>query len=216
MQKLDPYGCITYRLYRFATRFEKGNYYKDISRLNRDLSKVVVFGSDEVGFSGNEENFLKSNRWTGNAADSLEPYIDFFEALAATSSDDIRPIIKRYQNKENVAHAYSLVQNKIYNDMRLHHDQLNQRRSKNLFFWIFSRSPDSTSASFPTFEEKKAMLVELRRKEYQNAKKIMDEQLEKERKKHEEFLKQNKITMWDMAVNGASQMPNQNHSNTTN
>ena len=212
MQKLDPYGCITYRLYRFATRFEKGNYYKDISRLNRDLSKVVVFGSDEVEFSRNVENYLKSNHRTGDSTDSLERYIDFFEALAVTNTEDVRPIIKKYQSKDNIADAYSLVQNRIYQDMRVQHEEVKKRRSKNLLFWIFARNPENAQA-FPSFEEKKTMLLELRRKEYQNAKKIMDEQLEKERKKQEEFLKQNKVTMWDLAVNGAPEIPNSGSSN---
>ncbi len=204
LQKLDPYGCISYRLYRFATRFEKGKYYKDISRLNRDLSKVVVFGCDEIGFSPHPENFLPTNPWNGkDESSSLENYIDFFEALAVSNTDDLRKIVRKYQGKP-IDSAYNELQRRLYNEMKIQHENLAQRKKNNIFLRLFASGPSHNQQQVPTFEEKKLMLMELRRKEYQNAKKIMDEQLEKERKRQEEYLKQNKVTMWDLAVGGAA------------
>lgn len=204
LQKLDPYGCISYRLYRFATRFEKGKYYKDIGRLNRDLSKVVVFGCDEIGFSPHAENFLPTAPWNGkDESSSLENYIDFFEALAVSNADDLRKIVAKYQGKQ-VDSAYNELQRKLYNDMKLQHENLAQRKKNNIFLRLFASGASHNQQEVPAFEQKKEMLMELRRKEYQNAKKIMDEQLEKERKRQEEYLKQNKVTMWDLAVGGAA------------
>jgi len=43
VEKLDPYSFyIMYRLFREGTRFVDGKVVKDLSFLNRDLSKVVA------------------------------------------------------------------------------------------------------------------------------------------------------------------------------
>lgn len=209
MQKLDPYGCVSYRLYRFATTFEKGEYHKDLSKLNRDLSQVVAFGPDAVGYSRHAENFLHINAWDGGTQDSLLSYVDFFEALAASKTTDVRSIVRKYQSHD-VAERYSQHQKDLYNKIRDQQLAQMKSRSSNWFFRLFSlsanRLPDS-SLSIPTFEEKRSMLLELRLKEYANAKRLMDEQIEKERKRHEEEARESKLTMWDVAVNGASTQP---------
>ena len=213
IQKLDPYGCISYRLYRFATTFDKGQYYKDITRLNRDLSKVVVFGQDETGFSKNRENYFKIEPWNGNPEDSLDRYIDFFEALAISNVPDVRTIVQKYQGRD-VAETYNKIQGDLYNSMRNQHLLRQKQRSRNILNKIFGRPhggasgyEDASAKEMPSFEEKKIMLLALRTKEYENAKKMMDEQLEKEKKKQEEYIKENNVTLWDVAVNGPPQLP---------
>lgn len=133
----------------------------------------------------------------------MENYIDFFEALAVSNADDLRKIVAKYQGKQ-VDSVYNELQCKLYNDMKVQHENLADRKKNNIFLRLFASGRSHNQQEIPAFEQKKEMLMELRRKEYQNAKKIMDEQLEKERKRQEEYLKQNKVTMWDLAVGGAA------------
>lgn len=80
MEALDPMQFVSYRLYRFATQYKKGAYYKDISKLNRDPSKILVLGVDDH-FVSAEDNMIQVPPWTGNADDSkLEEYINCLES----------------------------------------------------------------------------------------------------------------------------------------
>lgn len=70
MEKLDPYQMISYRLYRFATKYEDGTYKKDLSRLNRDMSKVIVLGHDP-SFSTYPDNWIKAEPWNNDPNDTF-------------------------------------------------------------------------------------------------------------------------------------------------
>lgn len=106
VKKLDPYGCISYSLYRFATRYKNGIYQKDISLLNRNLEKVIVIGVDTAGFASHPQNMIPVNPWDArlekSSAEStdfsvLEEMVDFLEMLAFSKRDDIRPVVQKYR-----------------------------------------------------------------------------------------------------------------------
>jgi import inner membrane translocase subunit TIM50 len=81
METIDPINAVVvYRLYRDSTTYENGNYLKDMSLLNRDLSKVIYVDHDDLCVEKNKENALKVRPWNGNPKDSLANYIDFFES----------------------------------------------------------------------------------------------------------------------------------------
>lgn len=42
IEALDPKNVISYKLVRDATHFIDGHHVKDLDRLNRDLSKVII------------------------------------------------------------------------------------------------------------------------------------------------------------------------------
>ncbi|CAO3592537.1 unnamed protein product [Absidia cylindrospora] len=80
LDKLDPYQYAMYRLYRDGTRYVDGKYIKDISHLNRDLSKVIIMDSNPAAFSMQPENGVALKPWKGEANDSgLLDYIPFLE-----------------------------------------------------------------------------------------------------------------------------------------
>lgn len=80
MDKLDPYQYAMYRLYRDGTRYIDGKYVKDLSYLNRDLSKVIIMDSNPESFSLQPENGIALKPWKGNADDKgLLEYIPFLE-----------------------------------------------------------------------------------------------------------------------------------------
>lgn len=56
LQRLDPVGYIPYRLYRGDTQYINGKHVRDLSKLNRDLSKVVLVTADPDAASLQKEN----------------------------------------------------------------------------------------------------------------------------------------------------------------
>ncbi|CAF4633188.1 unnamed protein product, partial [Didymodactylos carnosus] len=58
---------IMYRLFRENTRFINGTYIKDLSRLNRDLKRIIFLDWDEAAYSLQPRNALHHlKRWNGN------------------------------------------------------------------------------------------------------------------------------------------------------
>lgn len=83
LEKLDPYQYSMYRLYREATRYVDGKYVKDLSHLNRDLSKVIIMDSNPEAFSMQPENGIELKPFKGDPNDNgLLSYIPFLEGNA--------------------------------------------------------------------------------------------------------------------------------------
>lgn len=107
VDELDPNHKILYRLYRECNKFMNGNYvkvifnfiyyktkkilcnfflnhlyFKDLSRLNRDLSKVIYIDYDPKSFQLNPENVLRLKKWEGDLSDtSLIDLAEFLKSL---------------------------------------------------------------------------------------------------------------------------------------
>ena len=101
VDKLDPHMIfILYRLYRDATRFYNKTIVKDLSYLNRDLSKVIMLDTNPEHFQLQPENAYALPAWTGNRNDTdLVGMIPFLEAIAIYRTPDVRPVLKRYADK---------------------------------------------------------------------------------------------------------------------
>lgn len=85
-EKLDPYAAyMPYRLYRDATRLDIGTNttIKDLSSLNRDLSKVVMLDTDKSHATNQPDNALILPKWSGEPGDQgLVAIIPFLECLS--------------------------------------------------------------------------------------------------------------------------------------
>ncbi|KAL5504535.1 TIM50 [Sanghuangporus vaninii] len=101
IEKLDPYGFfITYKLFRESTRSINGNIVKDLSYLNRDLSKVVIIDTEPEHVSLQPENAIILPKWKGDPTDKeLIAMIPFLESIGIYKPPDVRPILKAYQGK---------------------------------------------------------------------------------------------------------------------
>ncbi|KAG1865503.1 HAD-like domain-containing protein [Suillus subalutaceus] len=84
IEKLDPYNFfITYKLFREATRSVDGKIVKDLSYLNRDLSKVILLDTHPEHVSSHPENAVIVPKWTGAPGDKgLIAMIPFLESYA--------------------------------------------------------------------------------------------------------------------------------------
>ncbi|KAH9485806.1 Mitochondrial import inner membrane translocase subunit TIM50 [Psilocybe cubensis] len=102
LDKLDRYNFyINYRLFREATRTLNGKIVKDLSYLNRDLSKVVMIDTDPEHVSTHPENTIILPKWKGDPKDkNLVAMIPFLESIAIYKPGDVRPILQRYAGKD--------------------------------------------------------------------------------------------------------------------
>ena len=77
---LDPYQYAMYRLYRDHTKLEKGTFVKDLSKLNRDPSKVIILDVNPECYKNQPENGLPLKKWFGEVGDTeLFRFESFFE-----------------------------------------------------------------------------------------------------------------------------------------
>ena len=201
VRKLDPYGCISYSLFRFATRHEKGRYLKDLSVLNRDPAKVLVIGHDTEGFRDAQENMLVVKPWNGDPSDrSLEKSIDFLEGLALSRASDVRPVVSKFKDdKKYFPDSFDDLQRSTYEKGRQETEERKARRESSWLFRMFAfASPKlSNTKPLPDYETKKEERMAVRQKEWEHVKGIMQKQLEAEAAKEKSFNEKHKVSWWD-------------------
>ncbi|PYH66448.1 protein translocase subunit TIM50 [Aspergillus vadensis CBS 113365] len=101
LRKLDPYRIIRWPLFREATKYKDGEYIKDLSYLNRDLSKVILIDTKEEHARLQPENAVILEKWLGDSKDkTLVGMIPFLEYLAGMGVEDVRPVIKSFEGTQ--------------------------------------------------------------------------------------------------------------------
>lgn len=100
LNKLDPNKNIAYRLYRPETKYEAGVHVKDLSHLNRDLSRVVVVDDDVKHVKHQPENALLVPKWSDDTTDTaLLDLVPFLEGLVQEDVADVRNELVTLQGK---------------------------------------------------------------------------------------------------------------------
>ncbi|XP_040912805.1 uncharacterized protein LOC121194186 isoform X1 [Toxotes jaculatrix] len=91
---LDKWGAFRSRLFRESCVFHKGNYVKDLSRLGRDLNKVIIIDNSPASYIFHPDNAVPVASWFDDMSDTeLLDLIPFFERLSQV--DDIYDILKQ-------------------------------------------------------------------------------------------------------------------------
>uniref|UniRef100_A0A0K0FLR1 Mitochondrial import inner membrane translocase subunit TIM50 n=1 Tax=Strongyloides venezuelensis TaxID=75913 RepID=A0A0K0FLR1_STRVS len=107
LDQLDPNQKIMYKLYRDCTLYEKGHYRKDLSKLNRDLSKVIYIDYDPESFKLNPENVLRVPKWEGDMEDtSLIDLAELLKTILQSDVDDVRPTLQYYSQYDDPAKEF--------------------------------------------------------------------------------------------------------------
>ena len=102
IRKLDPFRIVMWPLYREATRYENGEYVKDLSCLNRDLSKTIIIDTDPGHVKLQPENAIILPKWKGQAGDKgLVALIPFLEYCAMMGMQDVRTALKSFEGKDS-------------------------------------------------------------------------------------------------------------------
>ncbi|GAD93398.1 import inner membrane translocase subunit tim50 [Paecilomyces variotii No. 5] len=101
LRKLDPYRIIRWPLFREATKYKDGEYIKDLSYLNRDLSKVILIDTDESHARLQPENAVILPKWKGDSRDkTLVALIPLLEYIAGMGIEDVRPVLKSFEGTD--------------------------------------------------------------------------------------------------------------------
>ncbi|KAF3904504.1 hypothetical protein AA313_de0208290 [Arthrobotrys entomopaga] len=100
--KLDPFRMY-HQLYREATKYKRGKYIKDLTYLNRDLSKIVMLDTKPGAWTDQPDNAIKMKPWDGNPRDKeLVALIPFLEFIAAMGHVDLREDIKGFPEGSHI------------------------------------------------------------------------------------------------------------------
>ncbi|KAL9597008.1 MAG: hypothetical protein Q9219_005434 [cf. Caloplaca sp. 3 TL-2023] len=97
IRKLDPYHVVLWPLFREATRYKNGEYIKDLTYLNRPLSKTILLDTNPSHASLQSSNAIILPPWTGSPTDTdLVSFIPFLEYTANMGFTDIRDVLKSF------------------------------------------------------------------------------------------------------------------------
>ncbi|KAF2623093.1 hypothetical protein BU25DRAFT_414605 [Macroventuria anomochaeta] len=105
IRKLDPFRLVMWPLFREATRFENGEYIKDLSYLNRDPSKVIVIDTDPSHVKLQPENAIVLPKWKGEPGDkglvAMIPFLEYLAMMSQTGQPvDVRKVLESMKGKD--------------------------------------------------------------------------------------------------------------------
>lgn len=97
---LDKWGVFRARLFRESCVFHRGNYVKDLSRLGRDLSQVIIIDNSPASYIFHPDNAVPCQSWFDDMQDTeLLDLIPFFEGLSKV--DDVYTILRNTNNTDS-------------------------------------------------------------------------------------------------------------------
>ena len=97
LERLDPARTISYRLYRDATQYTRGEHARDLAALNRDLSRVVFVGANPGAWLLQPENALPVKAWGLEKDDTvLLDLMPFLESMVRRNVPDTRAVLRSY------------------------------------------------------------------------------------------------------------------------
>jgi len=100
VDRIDPQGLVTHKLYRQHT-VPSGDYaLKDITKLGRDLSKVIIVDNIEANYASlTPDNGITVKSWFDDMRDkTLDLLTPFFLQIADQRVEDVRTIIKVHKD----------------------------------------------------------------------------------------------------------------------
>ena len=100
---LDPSKkLINYRLYRQHTSIYGITFVKDLSRIGRDLSKMIIIDNLGDNFKLQPDNGIQIGTWLDDMKDTqLEDLGKILKDIIEKKPNDIRPIIKKVKEEAN-------------------------------------------------------------------------------------------------------------------
>ncbi|XP_059477643.1 mitochondrial import inner membrane translocase subunit TIM50-C-like [Neocloeon triangulifer] len=131
LDALDPHGCISYRLFRDATKYVDGHHIKDLESLNRDLSKVIVVDWNDKSIKENYSNALLLPRWKGNDDDqTLIELAVFLKTIATSEVQDVREVLNYYHQFDDPLEAFKENLQKLQAQEVAKQQQLSEEKKK--------------------------------------------------------------------------------------
>lgn len=107
VENMDPKQRVMYKLYRDCTKYMNGHHVKDLSKLNRDLKKVIYIDFDPQSFQLNPENVLRLPKWDGDMEDTaLLDLAELLKTIHLSDVDDVRPTLQYYSQFDDPAKEF--------------------------------------------------------------------------------------------------------------
>jgi import inner membrane translocase subunit TIM50 len=103
VDSLDKQGCIMHRLFRDATYYTNGIHVKDLSRLNRNVSRIVVLDDDPAEVSFQPENLIRVKPYTDptdRTDNTLARITPFLIEIARENYNDIPELLQQYEGMD--------------------------------------------------------------------------------------------------------------------
>ncbi|XP_050404831.1 mitochondrial import inner membrane translocase subunit TIM50-C [Patella vulgata] len=137
LNNLDQHGYIMHRLYRDGTKYQDGHHVKDLSCLNRDLSKVIMLEWDPKSCQLQKSNALILKRWKGEDDAQLFDLANFLHTLGTSGVEDLRTVMDYYQQFDDPIEAFKENQKKLQEEQEKMSKQVQiteQRKSSKFNF----------------------------------------------------------------------------------
>ncbi|KAJ2725001.1 mitochondrial inner membrane protein required for protein import [Coemansia sp. Benny D115] len=205
MERLDPLEYAPYRLYKDHMRNVDGKNYKDLSTINRDMSKVIMIDIDPQAFAMQPDNGLLARPFVGQPGDNwISQMTEFLEYIHMMEPKDVRPWIKTYQGKD-AAKEFVRWEDSIRQKLV---EEWEEKR-KSAGSWksvLFGGAPaDVNNPPLPEFDQMRKMM----RENFEVQHKEILEMIEKERAQNEEEMKlqMKDMTLWKMMSQTLSGQP---------
>ncbi|KAL1914902.1 uncharacterized protein VTP21DRAFT_7818 [Calcarisporiella thermophila] len=209
VEKLDPYNYAMYKLFREATRYANGKVVKDLSCLNRDLSKVIIMDSNPDSYSLQPENAIPMKPWKGDPNDTgLLDMIPFLEALALTGIQDVRPTLKSFENTD-IPIEYARRERLWDEKLRREWEEEKKKRSEKRGLGSLLGGLSGHSAGEQEERPPESYLQMLRRqhretfaREHEQMQAAVEEEWRQQREQQEKQMKEMKLTAWQLMTQG--------------
>ncbi|KAL7543265.1 hypothetical protein ACHAWF_007353, partial [Thalassiosira exigua] len=98
---LDPHRVVRTRLFRESCVFYEGNYVKDLSLLNRDLSQAIIIDNSPASYLFHPENAIDCSSFIDDVSDRELDHIGKFLA-GVKDVDDVRGTANLWRHWPNV------------------------------------------------------------------------------------------------------------------
>ncbi|CAG8494752.1 9904_t:CDS:10 [Acaulospora colombiana] len=212
LAKLDPLAMVPLRLYRESTRYVDGKIVKDISKLNRDLSKVIIMDSNPDAYSLQPENAIAIPPWKGDPNDTflidIIPFLEHFTLLAPYEIKDVRPILKQFQGTD-VPKAYAVWEERWKEKKRQELEKAKSEK-KGLASWASLLGVGHAHDQIPPYQQAllhRQMVHEELVQHYKSVKeqspelqRAMKQDMDNYEKQIAERMKEQKMTLWQLAT----------------
>eukprot|EP00826_Nyctotherus_ovalis_P044526 TRINITY_DN4809_c0_g1_i4.p1 TRINITY_DN4809_c0_g1~~TRINITY_DN4809_c0_g1_i4.p1 ORF type:complete len:281 (-),score=54.49 TRINITY_DN4809_c0_g1_i4:987-1829(-) len=98
---VDPEGIIPYKLYREHATKKNGIYVKDISKLGRNLKRVIIIDNVVENFQFQSANGIFIKPWKGDMNDKeLVELLPILKEIVKQQVSDVRTALRHYRDSQ--------------------------------------------------------------------------------------------------------------------
>lgn len=114
---LDQHQVFSSRLFRDSCVFHRGNYVKDLSRLGRDLNKIIIIDNSPASYIFHPDNAVPVMSWFDDTSDQeLVNLIPYLEMIA--ESDDVYTVLRQSGFTSQANETTTAIQMQLNSQMR--------------------------------------------------------------------------------------------------